>query len=89
MKPTVSGLAPVVGVLAAPGAGVSASVFLQPIPSASAPSSTAPSSGRRPREGLAPLIRGEAPPPYRDGLPQYVRLKNVPVPKELSTSFEI
>ena len=38
---------------------------------------------------LAPLMKGEAPPPYRDGLPQYVRLKNVEVPKKLETTFEI
>ena len=36
------------------------------------------------RRYLSPLIRGEAPPPYgRDGLPAYVRLKNVAVPKKL------
>lgn len=35
------------------------------------------------RRYLAPLIRGEAPPPFRDGLPDYVRLKNVAVPKRL------
>jgi len=43
----------------------------------------------RARAYLSPLIKGEAPPPYRDGLPQYVRLKNVAVPKKLATSFEI
>jgi hypothetical protein len=41
------------------------------------------------RAYLAPLIRGEAPPPYRDGLPQYVRLKNVAVQKKLAAGFEI
>jgi len=41
------------------------------------------------RAYLAPLIKGEAPPPYRDGLPQYVRLKNVAVPKRLAASFDI
>ncbi|MDE2359048.1 MAG: 6-phosphofructokinase [Betaproteobacteria bacterium] len=41
------------------------------------------------RAYLAPLIRGEAPPPYRDGLPQYVRLKNVAVPKKLGATFEV
>ena len=41
------------------------------------------------RAYLAPLIKGEAPPPYRDGLPQYVRLKNVAVTKRLAASFEI
>jgi len=36
------------------------------------------------RRYLEPLIRGEAPPPYgRDGLPKYVALKNVAVPKKL------
>ncbi len=35
------------------------------------------------RAYLAPLIKGEDYPPYRDGLPQYVRLKNVAVPKKL------
>jgi ATP-dependent phosphofructokinase / diphosphate-dependent phosphofructokinase len=41
------------------------------------------------RAYLAPLIRGEAPPPFRDGLPQYVRLKNVAIPKRLSTTFDV
>ncbi|HSU45106.1 MAG TPA: 6-phosphofructokinase [Casimicrobiaceae bacterium] len=43
----------------------------------------------RARAYLAPLIRGEAPPPYRDGLPQYVRLKNIAVAKQLAAGFEI
>jgi ATP-dependent phosphofructokinase / diphosphate-dependent phosphofructokinase len=43
----------------------------------------------RARAYLSPLIRGEAPPPYRDGLPQYVRLRNVAVPKKLAVPFEI
>jgi 6-phosphofructokinase len=41
------------------------------------------------RAYLAPLIRGEDPPPYRDGLPQYVRLANAEVPKKLATGFAI
>jgi ATP-dependent phosphofructokinase / diphosphate-dependent phosphofructokinase len=41
------------------------------------------------RAYLAPLIRGEAPPPFKDGLPQYVRLKNVAVAKKLATEFKI
>jgi len=41
------------------------------------------------RAYLAPLMRGEDPPPFKDGLPQYVRLKNVPVPRKLATEFEI
>ncbi|HEY5863639.1 MAG TPA: 6-phosphofructokinase [Casimicrobiaceae bacterium] len=44
---------------------------------------------KKARAYLAPLIRGEAPPPFRDGLPQYVRLKNVPVPKKLATEFKV
>jgi 6-phosphofructokinase 1 len=36
------------------------------------------------RRYLAPLIRGEAPLPYgKNGLPQYVMLKNVRVRKQL------
>jgi 6-phosphofructokinase 1 len=35
------------------------------------------------RAYLAPLIRGEDFPPFKDGLPQYVRLRNVAVPKKL------
>ncbi|HFD15869.1 MAG TPA: diphosphate--fructose-6-phosphate 1-phosphotransferase, partial [Rhodospirillales bacterium] len=40
------------------------------------------------REYLEPLIRGEDYPPYRNGMPQYVRLKNVAVPKRLP-AFEL
>ncbi len=36
------------------------------------------------RDYLAPLIKGEDYPPYKDGLPQYVRLKNVAVAKKLA-----
>ena len=36
------------------------------------------------RAYLAPLMKGEDYPPYKDGLPQYVTLKNVAVPKKLS-----
>ncbi len=35
------------------------------------------------RKYLAPLIQGEDYPPYKNGLPQYVRLKNVGVKKKL------
>src|SRR5687768_4914972 len=36
------------------------------------------------RRYLQPLVRGEAPPPFRpDGLPDYVRLKLVPVARKL------
>jgi 6-phosphofructokinase 1 len=41
------------------------------------------------RAYLAPLIRGEDYPPFRDGLPQYVRLRTVAVPKKLGTDFKI
>ncbi len=40
------------------------------------------------RTYLQPLIVGEDPPPYKNGLPQYVRLKNVGVPKKLA-DFEL
>ena len=40
------------------------------------------------REYLTPLIKGEDYPPYRDGLPSYVRLKNVAVKKKLG-NFKI
>ncbi len=40
------------------------------------------------REYLMPLIKGEDYPPYKDGLPKYVRLKNVAVPKKLA-KFEL
>ncbi len=36
------------------------------------------------RAYLTPLIKGEAYPPYRDGLPDYVRLKNRAVKKKLA-----
>ena len=41
------------------------------------------------RRYLAPLIQGESHPPYKNGLPQYVVLKNAPVAKKLSTAFKI
>jgi 6-phosphofructokinase len=41
------------------------------------------------RAYLGPLMRGEDPPPFKDGLPQYVRLKNEAVPKKLAQGFEI
>ncbi|GAB2181983.1 6-phosphofructokinase [Denitratisoma sp. agr-D3] len=36
------------------------------------------------RSYLSPLIAGEAPPPYRNGLPDYVRLKNQGVARKLA-----
>jgi 6-phosphofructokinase 1 len=41
------------------------------------------------RRYLAPLIKGEDYPPYRDGLPQYVVLKNKAVKKKLKTGFVV
>lgn len=41
------------------------------------------------RRYLLPLIQGEDYPPYRDGMPRYVRLKNTAVPKKLKTGFKI
>jgi 6-phosphofructokinase len=43
----------------------------------------------RGRRYLAPLIRGEDYPPYRDGLPQYVVLRNKPVRRKLNTAFVV
>lgn len=40
------------------------------------------------RRYLAPLIAGEDYPPYRDGLPRYVTLKNVAVGRKLASIFE-
>ncbi|MBV1881623.1 MAG: 6-phosphofructokinase [Pseudomonadales bacterium] len=41
------------------------------------------------REYLEPLIQGEDYPPYKNGLPQYARLKNVAVTKKLSNKFKL
>ena len=41
------------------------------------------------REYLLPLIKGEDYPPYKHGLPQYARMKNVAVPKKLKSDFKI
>ncbi|MBN1684474.1 MAG: 6-phosphofructokinase [Gammaproteobacteria bacterium] len=37
------------------------------------------------REYLLPLIQGEDYPPYQNGLPQYVKLKNILIPKKCPT----
>jgi 6-phosphofructokinase 1 len=41
------------------------------------------------RRYLTPLIEGEDYPPYENGMPKYVTLKNNPVAKILNTEFEI
>ncbi|MGH8752194.1 MAG: 6-phosphofructokinase [Burkholderiales bacterium] len=41
------------------------------------------------RAYLAPLIQGEDYPPYKNGLPDYVKLKNTAVPKKLPGEFRI
>ncbi|MEQ8515070.1 MAG: 6-phosphofructokinase [Chromatocurvus sp.] len=41
------------------------------------------------REYLSPLVVGEAYPPYRHGLPQYTRLKNISVPRKLRKRFQV
>ena len=41
------------------------------------------------RTYLSPLVRGEDFPPFKDGLPRYVRLRNVAVPKKLATDFKL
>ncbi len=40
------------------------------------------------RRYLQPLIGGEAYPPYRDGLPEYVRIRGVSVRRKLGTEFK-
>ena len=41
------------------------------------------------RTYLQPLIQGEDYPPYKNGLPQYVTLKNVAVKKKLKKTFKV
>jgi 6-phosphofructokinase 1 len=41
------------------------------------------------RRYLAPLVQGEAYPRFRNGLPDYVVLRNHPVPKKLARDFKI
>ena len=41
------------------------------------------------RQYLAPLIAGEDYPPYRNGLPSYIKLKNVAVKKKLAAGFKV
>ena len=41
------------------------------------------------RRYLLPLIQGEDYPPYKNGLPDYVTLRNEPVAKKLKTDFEL
>ncbi|MDC1210886.1 6-phosphofructokinase [Porticoccaceae bacterium] len=40
------------------------------------------------REYFQPLIQGEDYPPYKNGVPQYAKLKNILVPKKLDKGFE-
>jgi 6-phosphofructokinase len=41
------------------------------------------------RRYLAPLIVGEAYPPFKNGLPDYVKLQNVGTPKKLTKEFAV
>ena len=41
------------------------------------------------RQYLQPLIQGEDFPPFKNGLPDYARPRNVPVPRKLDSSFKI
>jgi 6-phosphofructokinase 1 len=41
------------------------------------------------RRYLAPLIVGESYPPFRDGLPDYVKLRNAVVPRKLANTFAV
>ncbi|MDG2145347.1 MAG: diphosphate--fructose-6-phosphate 1-phosphotransferase, partial [Porticoccaceae bacterium] len=40
------------------------------------------------REYLQPLVEGEDYPPYKNGLPDYVQLKKIMVPKKLTNDFK-
>ena len=44
---------------------------------------------KRCRTYLEPLIKGEDYPPYKNGLPDYVKLKNAAVPKKLASEFKL
>jgi 6-phosphofructokinase 1 len=44
---------------------------------------------RKCRNYLSPLIQGEDYPPYANGLPRYVRLKNAAVPKRIREAFAL
>lgn len=41
------------------------------------------------RKYLEPLIQGEDYPPFKNGLPQYVRLKNIAIKKKLKEKFKL
>ncbi|MGH8304181.1 MAG: diphosphate--fructose-6-phosphate 1-phosphotransferase, partial [Steroidobacteraceae bacterium] len=41
------------------------------------------------RRYLEPLIAGEAYPPYRNGLPDYARIRGVAVPRKLADEFKL
>jgi ATP-dependent phosphofructokinase / diphosphate-dependent phosphofructokinase len=41
------------------------------------------------RRYLAPLIVGEAYPPFRDGLPEYVKFQNMAAPRKLTREFAV
>ena len=41
------------------------------------------------RRYLEPLIAGEDYPPYRNGLPDYVKIKGAPVKRKLTTSYKL
>ena len=41
------------------------------------------------RTYMEPLIKGEDYPPYKDGMPKYVRIKGVAAPKKLKGTFEL
>ena len=49
----------------------------------------ASTSRRRAGADLAPLIQGEDYPPYRDGLPAYVTLRNAAVPRRTNCAFKV
>jgi ATP-dependent phosphofructokinase / diphosphate-dependent phosphofructokinase len=73
-------------IIAAPLAGVANQEKLLPPDFISADGFGITEAARR---YLAPLIVGEAYPPFKNGLPDYVKLQNVAVPKKLTREFSV
>jgi 6-phosphofructokinase 1 len=41
------------------------------------------------KDYLSPLIQGEDYPPYKNGVPQYTKLANIPVKKKIGGDFKV
>jgi ATP-dependent phosphofructokinase / diphosphate-dependent phosphofructokinase len=73
-------------IIAAPLADVANQEKLLPLDFISADGFSITEAARR---YLAPLIIGEAHPPFKNGLPDYVKLRNPAAPKKLATDFAV